>query len=190
MRSLQLPVAFAGPRRYPCPARRRSIHSVASSATASNSSNGFDQKATVRRLPTRTWRAGRMVGVPSVPAQNTGVSPSSLSIAWILHTRLGLDSHIANLGTMAATLVGLALVYATRRRARLSFLLTILVVIYCSPVVLVGNFALLVAAVAPWVVPDRAGAAVTRRPASVGDMATRHGFLRDEPAVPAVVRRP
>jgi hypothetical protein len=121
---------------------------------------------------------------------SAGVSPSSLSIAWILHTRLGLDSHIANLGTMAATLVGLALVYATRRRTRLSFLLTILVVIYCSPVVLVGNFALLLAAVAPWVVPDRAGAAVTRRPASVGDMATRHGFLHDEPAVPAVVRRP
>ena len=124
---------------------------------------------------------------------SAGVSPSSLSIAWILHTRLGLDSHIANLGTMAATLVGLALVYATRRRARLSFLLTILVVIYCSPVVLVGNFALLLAAVAPWVVPDRAGAAVTRRPASVGDMATRRGSLRDEPAVPAVpavVRRP
>jgi hypothetical protein len=124
---------------------------------------------------------------------SAGVSPSSLSIAWILHTRLGLDSHIANLGTMAATLVGLALVYATRRRTRLSFLLTILVVIYCSPVVLVGNFALLVAAVAPWVVPDRAGAAVTRRPASVGDMATRRGSLRDEPAVPAVpavVRRP
>ncbi len=88
---------------------------------------------------------------------SAGVSPSSLSVAWILHTRLGLDPQLANLGTMVTTIVGLALVYATRRQARVSFLLTILVVIYCSPVVLVGNFALLLAAVAPWVVPDRIG---------------------------------
>jgi hypothetical protein len=121
---------------------------------------------------------------------SAGVSPSSLSIAWILHTRLGLDSHLANLGTMAATLVGLALVYATRRRARISFLLTILVVIYCSPVVLVGNFALLLAAVAPWVVPDRADEARARRPAPGHDMATRRWSVRDGPAAPAVERRP
>ena len=121
-----------------------------------------------------------------------GVSPSSLSVAWILHTKLGLDPHVANLGTMVATILGLAVVYATRRRARISFLVTILVVIYCSPVVLVGNFALLLAAVAPWVVPDRIGtpdrigAVAGRERAPARDMATRRGSLRDEPAVPAV----
>jgi len=56
-----------------------------------------------------------------------------------------------------AAIVGLGVVYATRRQARLSFLVTILVVIYCSPVVMVGNFALLLAAVSPWAMPDRSG---------------------------------
>ncbi len=116
---------------------------------------------------------------------SAGVSPSSLSIAWILHTRMGVDPHLANLGTMAATLVGLGLVFATRRRARLSYLLTILVVIYCSPVVLVGNLALLLAAVAPWVVPDRAGAADAPRQAAIRDMATWRGSPGEDPAVPA-----
>jgi len=121
---------------------------------------------------------------------SAGVSPSSLSIAWILHARLGLDPHLANFGTMAATLVGLALVYATRRRARLSFLLTILVVIYCSPVVLVGNFALLLAAVAPWVVPDRASATAERRQPLARVMATRRVSPGDGSPVPAVERGP
>ena len=121
---------------------------------------------------------------------DAGVSPSSLSVAWILHTRLGLDPHLANLGTMAATIVGLAVVYATRRRSRISFLVTILVVIYCSPVVLVGNFALLLAAVAPWVVPDRIGAVTGHGRASLRDMATRRDAIRDDPALTAVVRGP
>jgi hypothetical protein len=127
---------------------------------------------------------------------SAGVSPSSLSVAWILHTRLGLDPHLANLGTMVTTIVGLGAVYATRRRARISFLVAILVVIYCSPVVLVGNFALLLAAVAPWVVPDRIhtpdpiGAAAGRGRGSARDMATRRGGIRDDPALPAVGRGP
>ena len=33
---------------------------------------------------------------------SAGVSPSSLSIAWILHTRLGLDPHLANLGSRSS----------------------------------------------------------------------------------------
>jgi Glycosyltransferase family 87 len=125
---------------------------------------------------------------------SAGVSPSSLSVAWILHTRLGLDPHLANLGTMVATIVGLALVYATRRQARVSFLLTILVVIYCSPVVLVGNFALLLAAVAPWVVPDkigtpdRIGAVAGRERAPARDMATRRGTAAGDPSTAAVDR--
>jgi hypothetical protein len=117
-----------------------------------------------------------------------GVSPSSLSIAWILHTKLGLDPHLANLGTMVASIVGLGVVFATRRRARVSFLVTILVVIYCSPVVLVGNFALLLAAVAPWVVPDRIGAVAGAGHAPARDMATRRGTAIGEPSTTAVDR--
>ncbi len=117
-----------------------------------------------------------------------GVSPSSLSVAWILHTKLGLDPHLANLGTMVATVVGLGIVFATRRRARISFLVTILVVIYCSPVVLVGNFALLLAAVAPWVVPDRIGAVTGRGRASARDMAMPRRTVAGEPSTAAVDR--
>ena len=73
-------------------------------------------------------------------------------------------SNVANLGTIVATIVGLGVVYATRRQARLSFLVTILVVIYCSPVVMVGNFALLLAAVSPWAMPDRSGQSAQRGP--------------------------
>jgi hypothetical protein len=89
---------------------------------------------------------------------SAAVSPSSLSIPWILHKWLGVEPHLANIGTIVVTVVGLAAVYALRRDARASYLLTMVVVIFCSPVVLVGNFALLLAAVAPWEVPGRIGA--------------------------------
>ena len=122
-------------------------------------------------------------------ALGAGVTPSSLSVPWMLHTWLGLDPHLANLGTIVATIVGLAVVSATRRRARISFLVTILVVIYCSPVVLVGNFALLLAAVAPWVVPDRSGSLAGHGPASVrATAAPRRGAIADEPSIDALDR--
>jgi Glycosyltransferase family 87 len=90
-------------------------------------------------------------------ALGAAVTPTPLSVPWMLHTWLGLPQHVANLGTIVATIVGFGVVYATRRQARLSFLVTILVVIYCSPVVMVGNFAMLLAAVAPWTMPARFG---------------------------------
>jgi hypothetical protein len=101
-------------------------------------------------------------------ALGAAVTPTPLSIPWILHTLLGLPQHVANLGTIAGTIVGLGVVYATRRHARLSFLVTILVIIYCSPVVMVGNFALLLAAVTPWAMPVRPGQAVRPGPGAVG----------------------
>ena len=90
-------------------------------------------------------------------ALGDAVTPTSLSVPWILHTWLGMRPNVANLGTIVATIVGFGVVYAMRRRPRLSFLVTILVVIYCSPVVMIGNFAMLLAAVSPWAVPVRSG---------------------------------
>ncbi len=96
-------------------------------------------------------------------ALGAAVTPTPLSVPWMLHTWLGLHQNVANLGTIVATIIGLGVVYATRRQARLSFLVTILVAIYCSPVVMVGNFAMLLAAVSPWAMPDR-----SRQPARRG----------------------
>ena len=86
-------------------------------------------------------------------AIGAGVTPTPLSVPGMLSAWLGLNLHLADLGTLAATIVGLAAVYATRRDARISFFVAILVVIFSSPVVLVGNFVLLLAAVAPSAVP-------------------------------------
>lgn len=79
-----------------------------------------------------------------------GVQPTSLSVPWMLERWFHLDQAQADPGTVVATIIGLTIVYLSRRNARFSFFVTILVVIYSSPVVLVGNFALLLAAVAPW----------------------------------------
>jgi hypothetical protein len=90
-------------------------------------------------------------------ALGAAITSTPLSVPWMLQTWLGLPQPVANLGTIVATIVGFGVVYATRRQARLSFLVTILVVIYCSPVVMVGNFAMLLAALSPWAVPARPG---------------------------------
>jgi hypothetical protein len=78
-----------------------------------------------------------------------GITPTPLSIPGILNTWLGMDIHRAGGGTIVATILGLAVIYATGRNARISFLVAILVVIYSSPVVLTGNFVLLLAALGP-----------------------------------------
>ena len=101
-------------------------------------------------------------------ALGAAVTPTPLSIPWMLHTWLGMTQTVANLGTIVGTIVGLGVVYAARRQARLSFLVTILVVIYCSPVVMVGNYALLLAAVTPWAMPVQSGQPARRGPDSIG----------------------
>ncbi len=109
-------------------------------------------------------------------ALGASVTPTPLSVPWMLHGWLHLPENVANLGTIVATIVGLGVVYATRRRPRVSFLVTILVVIYCSPVVMVGNFALLLAAVSPWAMPDRSAQPPLRRAGPV--RAPGRGFIR------------
>jgi Glycosyltransferase family 87 len=101
-----------------------------------------------------------------------GVASTPLSVPGMLHTWLHVDPHHTAPGTIVATVVGLAAVYATRRQARISFLVAILVVIYSSPVVLTGNFALLLAAVAPWVVPGRSATSELPGPAAATATAT------------------
>jgi hypothetical protein len=94
------------------------------------------------------------------------ITPTALSVPWMLERLFHVSSRTAGVGTIAATVAGLIAIYATRRRPRLSFFLTLLVVIFSSPVVLAGNFALLLAAASPWVV--RAQPA----PASPGSVAS------------------
>ena len=96
-----------------------------------------------------------------------GITPTPLSIPGILNTWLGMDLHRAGGGTIVATILGLAVIYATGRNARISFLVAILVVIYSSPVVLTGNFVLLLAALGPGAGPGRVGAAAGSGPTSV-----------------------
>jgi Glycosyltransferase family 87 len=83
------------------------------------------------------------------------ITPTALSVPWMLERLFHLSSRTAGIGTIAATVVGLIAIYLMRRRPRLSFFLTLLVVIFSSPVVLAGNFALLLAAASPWAVIDR-----------------------------------
>lgn len=83
------------------------------------------------------------------------VTPTALSVPWMLERLFHVSSRTAGIGTIAATVAGLIAIYVTRRRPRLSFFLTLLVVIFSSPVVLAGNFALLLAAASPWVVDER-----------------------------------
>jgi hypothetical protein len=64
---------------------------------------------------------------------------------------------MAQHGTIIAIGVGLVAVMALRSHPRAAFAAAILTTIYSSPVVLEGNFALLVAVAAPWVVPRHPG---------------------------------
>jgi hypothetical protein len=85
------------------------------------------------------------------------ITPTALSVPWLLEAAFHLHPRLADLGTIVATVVGLAVIYATRRRARLSFLVAIMVVIWSSPVVLVGNLVILLAAAAPGEAPAPLG---------------------------------
>ena len=82
-----------------------------------------------------------------------------LSVPAMLERLLGMAPGIARYGTIAAVVVGLVAVMGLRQRPRAAFAAAILTTIYCSPVVLEGNFALLVALAAPWVLPRPAGPA-------------------------------
>jgi hypothetical protein len=82
------------------------------------------------------------------------VTPTALSVPWMLERLFHVSSRTAGIGTIAATVVGLIAIYLMRHRPRLSFFITLLVVIFSSPVVLAGNFALLLAAASPWAVID------------------------------------
>jgi hypothetical protein len=90
-------------------------------------------------------------------AIGAGVEPTRWSIPGLLQLWLHLDPRLAGLGSLVALAVGLGAVYLLRGNARLAFLAAILVEVYASPVVLQGNLIVLLAAAAPWVIPDTDG---------------------------------
>lgn len=86
------------------------------------------------------------------------VQPTVWSAPIMLERLLGMPTEIARYGTTIAILVGLMAVLACRNHPRAAFAATILTTIYSSPVVLEGNFALLIALAAPWAIPRPTGA--------------------------------
>jgi len=85
----------------------------------------------------------------------TGLSASALIVSFgnLVHA-----AHFARLvaahATLLATGLGLVLVVLLRRHPRAAFAAAILTVIYSSPVVNQGNFALLLALAAPWAITE------------------------------------
>ena len=77
----------------------------------------------------------------------TGVTPFSL--AGFLQN-FGVPSGVADLASFAWVILGVATMWLLRRRPDASFTAGILTVIYSSPVVMLGNLAALLAAVAPY----------------------------------------
>lgn len=62
----------------------------------------------------------------------------------------GVPASLASLATFAWTLGAGAAVWLLRARPRASFVAAVLMVLYSSPVVMLGNLAMLIAATAPW----------------------------------------
>jgi hypothetical protein len=100
------------------------------------------------------------------------VRPTELSVPGMLQGLLRVPQETARYGTVVAIVVGLAAIQALRNHPRAAFAAAILTTIYSSPVVLPGNFALLVAVAAPWVLP---------RPTGPSEPATRMRGGVDEP---------
>jgi hypothetical protein len=90
-----------------------------------------------------------------------GVRPTALSIPGMLQHGLGISAGIARYGTYVGVVLGAVVIAALRHHPRASFSVAILTTIYATPVIYPGNFAVLVAAAAPWVLPlpGRGGAA-------------------------------
>jgi hypothetical protein len=79
-------------------------------------------------------------------ALSAQIRPTSLSVPWLLAFVFHASPRQEATGTVVTMIVGLIAVFAARRHARISFLVTLLVIIFSSPVVLGGNFVLLLAA--------------------------------------------
>lgn len=100
-----------------------------------------------------------------------GVRPTALSVPGMLHRLFKVSTETVRYGTTVALVLGLAAIFALRRYPRAAFAVAILTTIYASPVVLQGNFALLIAAAAPWVTahPARGDPDPLFRPRPGGD---------------------
>lgn len=87
-----------------------------------------------------------------------GIAPAPFSLPSILHALLGVATGSAQNVTIVAVVIGMVAIWALRERPRAAFAAVILTTIFSSPVVLEGNFALLIALAAPWVIPGPAQA--------------------------------
>jgi hypothetical protein len=85
----------------------------------------------------------------------TGLSASALIVSFgnLVHAA-HFDRLVAAHATLLATGLGLVFVVLLRRHPRAAFGAAILTVIYSSPVVNQGNFALLLALAAPWAITE------------------------------------
>ena len=92
-------------------------------------------------------------------ATGAAIKPTTWSVASLAHRLLHIRAGRLQLVALVTVITGLVAMVALRNRPRAGFFVAILVSIFSSPVVLQGNFALLLAAAAPWVFP---------RPVSVG----------------------
>lgn len=113
-----------------------------------------------RRWRSVTWATGvsGVVGLASVWIVGWGpyleyvaiareTPPSQLSVATILRVAFGLDVPWIGYAILAA---GTAEVIALRERPHLAFTLTVIVMVFASPVINPNTFAILVGALAPW----------------------------------------
>ena len=100
-------------------------------------------------------------------ALGSNVKPTGLSVPGMLEAWVHVNPLHAGLGTIVATVGGLAVVYLTRRRARISFFVTMLIIVYSSPVVLAGNLVVLLAAATPVDRSDRSPKTVGLSPGQV-----------------------
>jgi hypothetical protein len=83
------------------------------------------------------------------------IRPAALSVTGMLQRLLRVAPEIARYGSIVAVVVGLGAILVLRNHPRASFAAAIITTIYSSPVVLSGNFVLLLALAAPWMMPHR-----------------------------------
>ena len=83
------------------------------------------------------------------------IRPAALSVTGMLQRLLRVPPEVARYGSIVAVVVGLGAVFVLRNHSRAAFAAAIVTTIYSTPVVLSGNFALLLALAAPWTMSRR-----------------------------------
>jgi hypothetical protein len=116
-----------------------------------------------------------------VARDSATVGPTDLSIPGILRNT-GAPSALVTASTLLVMAAGIVAVYLLRRRPGAAFIAAIFMVLYSSPVVMLGNYGVLIAALIPFDQPTRAaiGESIRRRwpgPAPVSPTAAQDRAL-------------